>query len=206
MVPSHHVHIILSIERGMKFCQPPNITILIYPFFKWFESSYQIDLIHKSHNVPVLYPTMRNRNVHISILNGVLWDMELVHCGICEIALSIWLVSSNLSCNVNPEMHLEKNTWIKLFMQNDFTVVLKIFTADIEYQFFQRSWHIIVTSDVSLSPWSIPDMHQIIHKHTEIDSPKAILFFFYFWIVECFKCIIRYMRLCQQSQATFVLC
>ena len=149
--------------------------------------------------------TMGNRNVHISILNGVLWHMELVHCGICEIALSIWLVSSYLSCNVNLVMHLEKNTWIKLFMPNDFTVVLKIFTADIEYKFFQRSWHTILTSDVSLSPWSIPDMHQVIHKHTQ-DWKQYYYFFSDYWIVECFKCIIPYMRLCQQSQATFALC
>ena len=31
--------------------------------------------------------TMQNRNVHISVLNGALWDMEQVHCGICEIGL-----------------------------------------------------------------------------------------------------------------------
>ena len=29
--------------------------------------------------------TLQNRNVHISALNGALWDMEQVHCGICEI-------------------------------------------------------------------------------------------------------------------------
>ena len=30
---------------------------------------------------------IRNRNVHISVLNGVLWDTEQVHCGICDIGL-----------------------------------------------------------------------------------------------------------------------
>ena len=29
--------------------------------------------------------TIQNRNVHISVLNGALWDMGQVHCGICEI-------------------------------------------------------------------------------------------------------------------------
>ena len=29
--------------------------------------------------------TIQKRNVHISVLNGVLWDMGQVHCGICEI-------------------------------------------------------------------------------------------------------------------------
>ena len=28
--------------------------------------------------------TIQNRNVHISVLNGVLWDMEQVHYGIYE--------------------------------------------------------------------------------------------------------------------------
>ena len=32
--------------------------------------------------------TIQNRNVHISVLNGALWDMEQVHCGVCEIGLS----------------------------------------------------------------------------------------------------------------------
>ena len=30
---------------------------------------------------------IQNRNVHIFVLNGLLWDMGLVHCGIYEIAL-----------------------------------------------------------------------------------------------------------------------
>ena len=31
--------------------------------------------------------TIQNSNVHISVLNGALWDMEQVHYGICEIGL-----------------------------------------------------------------------------------------------------------------------
>ena len=31
--------------------------------------------------------TIQNRNVHISVLNGALWDMGQVHRGICEIGL-----------------------------------------------------------------------------------------------------------------------
>ena len=31
--------------------------------------------------------TIQNRNVYISVLNGALWDMEQVHCGICEMGL-----------------------------------------------------------------------------------------------------------------------
>ena len=43
--------------------------------------------------------TIQNRNVHISILNDALWDMEHVHWGICEIGL---LVCSSL---IEPPVH-----------------------------------------------------------------------------------------------------
>ena len=48
------------------------------------------DLINKSHNATVPYPY-----VHISVLNSTLWDMEQMHCGICEIGLfwqALWPV------------------------------------------------------------------------------------------------------------------
>ena len=38
--------------------------------------------MHLSH-IPQF--TIQNRNVHISVLNGALWDMGQVHCGICEL-------------------------------------------------------------------------------------------------------------------------
>ena len=48
-----------------------------------------IDLIHKSQHAPVPYPTMlhseQKLDVHISVLNGALWDVEELHYGICEI-------------------------------------------------------------------------------------------------------------------------
>ena len=31
--------------------------------------------------------TIQNRNVHIPVVNGALWDMGQVHCGIYEIGL-----------------------------------------------------------------------------------------------------------------------
>ena len=31
--------------------------------------------------------SIQNRNVHISVINGALWDTEQVHSGICEIGL-----------------------------------------------------------------------------------------------------------------------
>ena len=40
--------------------------------------------MHLSH---ILQGAIQNRDVHISVLNGALWDMEQVHCVICEILL-----------------------------------------------------------------------------------------------------------------------
>ena len=40
--------------------------------------------VHLSH---IPHYTIQNRNVHISVLNGVLWDMGQVHCVVCEIGL-----------------------------------------------------------------------------------------------------------------------
>ena len=44
------------------------------------------------HLFPIPQHTIQNRNVHISVLNGVLWDMEQVRFGICEVGLfiSLW--------------------------------------------------------------------------------------------------------------------
>ena len=46
-----------------------------------------IDQFNKSQNAPAPYPQcpIQNRNVHISVLNGALWDMKQVHSGICEL-------------------------------------------------------------------------------------------------------------------------
>ena len=74
-----------------------------------------IDQFHKSHDAPVPYSTMlhseqkctnftnlkmhlfdipqcsiENWNVHISVLNGALWDIGQVHSGICELG-RLWV-------------------------------------------------------------------------------------------------------------------
>ena len=70
------------------------------------------DLIHKSHNALFPHPTMhhsqctiKNRNVHISVLNGVLWDMEQVYCVICEIGLLIIM-------SLNPGIPSRLHKWV----------------------------------------------------------------------------------------------
>ena len=47
--------------------------------------------IHKSHNAHLSHIpqcTIQKKNVHIYVLNGALWDMGEVHCGICEMGLT----------------------------------------------------------------------------------------------------------------------
>ena len=73
-----------------------------------------IDLIDKSHNAPLPYPTMHHseQNVHISVLNGVfLWDMGQVHHGICEIGLLRF--HWHFPFNENPKM-------VKIFTHQQF--------------------------------------------------------------------------------------
>ena len=57
--------------------------------FKYFVIA--IGQSHVSPNAPVPYPTytIQNRNVHITVMNGALWDMEQVHCAISEFDLFI---------------------------------------------------------------------------------------------------------------------
>ena len=49
------------------------------------ENMGKIDLVHISRNATVQYPTMLHSEffLHISDLNGSLWDIEQVHSGIC---------------------------------------------------------------------------------------------------------------------------
>ena len=49
--------------------------------------------------------TIQNRNVHISVLNGALWDMEQVHCGICEIGL-LQVQDIDLIMNSQKTLHI----------------------------------------------------------------------------------------------------
>ena len=57
------------------------------------------------------YPTIcniQNKNAHIFVLNGVLWDMGHVHCGIYE--NSLFIISSGLAwCHHGPDLYLASN-------------------------------------------------------------------------------------------------
>ena len=69
-------------------CHP--LTFRVLQTSNIFVSSFAIDIIHKSYNSPVPYPTMHHseqKNVHIFVLNCALWDLGQVHDWICEIGL-----------------------------------------------------------------------------------------------------------------------
>ena len=53
--------------------------------------------------------TIQNRNVHISVVNGMLWDMRQVYCSVCEI---------DLLGNVCRKLCIETNTKVlyKIFI------------------------------------------------------------------------------------------
>ena len=53
--------------------------------------------------------SIQNRNVHISVLNGALWDMEQVHSEICEIGLlPVWFFTPVASCTKEVNLRLAK--------------------------------------------------------------------------------------------------
>ena len=64
----------------------------VYP---WIVLRLLIDQSHKFHNALDEYTTMHHflpevfTHVHISVKNGALWNMGLVHCGICATDLLI---------------------------------------------------------------------------------------------------------------------
>ena len=59
--------------------------------------------------------SIQNRNMHISVLNGALWDMEHTHSGICEIGLlgaNYWSYCS-FSC---------QGPWIRLLIKRLYSI------------------------------------------------------------------------------------
>ena len=70
--------------------------------------------------------TIQNRNVHISVLNGALWDMGQVHCWICEFGLFQWKLNENwelLWCQLGclwwdhwPQSWHHDNPWSCVFL------------------------------------------------------------------------------------------
>ena len=61
-------------------------TILVpYHIVKVTAIQYIIFTNPRMHMSHIPQCSIQNRNVHISVLNGALWDMEQVHFGICEL-------------------------------------------------------------------------------------------------------------------------
>ena len=61
----------------------------LLPFSYYVYKVIAMELIRKSLNAPVPYTTIYHsgQKMHISVLNGALWDIGLVHCAICEFSL-----------------------------------------------------------------------------------------------------------------------
>ena len=68
------MHFNMSSEKWRPFCA--GINSLSY------QTKFTNPTIHLSH-IPQCI--IQNRNVHIFVQNGALWDTGQVHCGICEI-------------------------------------------------------------------------------------------------------------------------
>ena len=71
-----------------------------------------IDQSQKSHNASEKYPTIHHFSTKICtflLQNNALWDIRLVHCGICEI--SQWLWSLNVVNRYTLEWTLNRFYW-----------------------------------------------------------------------------------------------
>ena len=58
--------------------------------------------------------TIQNRNVHISVLNGVLWNMGQLHCGVCHIGL----LCCNFSAQTTKSRHNTSRDDIAIIANN----------------------------------------------------------------------------------------
>ena len=84
---------------SLSWKKPQNLLITLYMFHCRSISWIPQYIRQISHNAPLC-----NRNVHISVhmctfllQSGALWDMGLVHCGICEMDLFWYQTATNLN-------------------------------------------------------------------------------------------------------------
>ena len=77
----------------LNFCLISQISKCKLIFWTLFQLSYFTNPTMHLFHIPQC--TIQNRNVHISVLNGALWYVELVHCGIFETSL---LLSRSNTC------------------------------------------------------------------------------------------------------------
>ena len=76
-------HDSVSNDEGGEYYRYYNL--VLYTSDRWMQLINQIyPTVHLSH---ISQCPIKNRNVHISVLNIALWDIGQVHCGICEFGL-----------------------------------------------------------------------------------------------------------------------
>ena len=91
--------------------------------------------------------SIRNRNVHISVLHGALWDMEQVHSGICELdQFQQWCqVAECIKSTGHPVQGFFFKTWrcmAQLICEQTFSLldyVTKRRMPGFEFWLFQRT-------------------------------------------------------------------
>ena len=59
-----------------------------WKYMKHCTCNRPISINPRMHLFHIPQSSIQNRNVHISVLHGALWDMEQVHSGICELHIS----------------------------------------------------------------------------------------------------------------------
>ena len=94
--------------------------------------------------------SIQNRNVHISVLNGALWDMEQVHSGICELGQH-WSITTQVHCGwilFHLHWHQFDINFITDCTKNcDF---MQMWPTWLHYHFSVCSNHSVVWHDISL--------------------------------------------------------
>ena len=75
--------------------------------------------------------SIQNRDVHISVLNGALWDMEQVHSGICKIGLFISECEDNVWTGVST-FFADSDLCHHMASPGHNELILKLFSLSVE--------------------------------------------------------------------------
>ena len=78
-----------SLNYAWKCCPAASTPMLAVGLAPCVGQVREFGLLDRIHKFPVPYPQciIQNSHVHISVLNGALWDMGQVHCGIFKIEI-----------------------------------------------------------------------------------------------------------------------
>ena len=126
------------------------------PELKWIDQIHTTPTMRLSH-IPQC--TIQNRNVHIFVLNGALWDMGQEHCGICETGLFWYLITSSFQWEMFPMLHSPCQfpcTWL--------LIKWCLFLSKCKISHFRNTLHSVLS--ISLGSFSF--------KRFIIDTPELV--------------------------------